>query len=839
MSSTLPDLDRFRSASFEPMSFRERGATVPFTTPLLLNARIRRTAPGQGLEMVVVNPSGGRGALILPWAAMTDICGPTLFDRHLWQNLNDADDISPTGIRHAAQRLAAEGLAGRVAALAAKDAQRREVSSQQLAKSMLLESLMAAAETPAEAASRSAGKVPEAVEKRAERAVIRSAALAGQSPEAFSADLNALAVALSGAIPKIEGEDARLRQMLESLTRIADEITQWLANEPRDSSHIQAANFVQQTARQTIECAGYALAATETLITDLGLLVPNWRREKEAMLERARAADWVLDGWKTPMALWGAAQPNQRSTAIWEVALIAPILPREAKAWIKDAGNTQDTPRRTTQVVRDRADWRNGNAIELVARNENLISFSITYENRITPPKPPRKKIRLAQIDADMQPKNRWRLTKSAQSVDSANNKKKAVDPKPTTNKISKLAETRALGGMVETSSDQALAKIVALVDRLSNSEVHERILGPSLPRLKRLRPPRPASLTRLLFLPLSGALVDPLQWRRTVGRIPRNAIGPMVQSLKFVIGTSLDGLASALREGNLEDQDLIENVGRSLWRLAAEATPNMRHDEAWSSIGLSAADFDGIISLAGGLWRHAAPLWEGMRHISGDCPTEILNAALTGPAQEGRLVFTAAIDALLQRASRPSVLLSLVKDFPTQLVNIIEDALNDWVGVTLPVLPEEDFEAGARLALEISGVITALENHPRVPGRIDAKLLIAHRRSLDDFCRSTYREIVSVHINEALTQLQDDDSEAVEDIEAMARIARSLEEAGRRFSAPQSYLAVQEEFRTRIERLLNQQDNPLLSGQEIARIEEILLGRETAERLLHRFRRR
>jgi hypothetical protein len=119
----------------------------------------------------------------------------------------------------------------------------------------------------------------------------------------------------------------------------------------------------------------------------------------------------------------------------------------------------------------------------------------------------------LAQINADTQPKSKWRLTKSPQSVDKAGNKKKADDPKPTTGKISKLAETRALGGMIETSSDQALAKIVALVDRLSNSEMHERILGPSLPRLKRLRPPRPASLTRLLFLPLSGALVDPLQW--------------------------------------------------------------------------------------------------------------------------------------------------------------------------------------------------------------------------------------------------------------------------------------------------------------------------------------
>ena len=839
MSSTLPHLDRFRSASFEPMSFRERGATVPFTTPLLLNARIRRIAPGQGLEMVVVNPSGGRGALILPWASMTDICSPTLFDRHLWQTLNDADDISPTGIRHAAQKLATEGLAGRVAALAAKDAQRREVSSQRQAKSMLLESLVAAAEPPAEAASHSAGNSPDAFEKRAERAIMRSAALAGLSPAEFSADLESLAIALSGGIPKIEGQDARLRQMLESLTGIADEITQWLAKEPGDSSHIQAANFVQQTARQTIECAGYALAATDAIIRDLGLLVPNWRREKEAILERARAADWVLDGWKTPMALWGAARPNQRSTAIWEMALIAPILPREAKAWIKGADTTQDTPRRTTQVVRDRADWRNGNAIELVARNENLISFAINYENRITPPKPPRKKIRLAQMDADAQPKSKWRLTKSPQSVDTAGNKKKSDDPKPTTGKTSKLAETRALGGMIETSSDQALAKIVALVDRLSNSEMHERILGPSLPRLKRLRPQRPASLTRLLFLPLSGALVDPLQWRRAVGRIPRNAIGPMMQSLKSVLGTSIDGMVMELRDAKLEDQKLIESTGRPLWRLAAEATPKMRHDEAWSSIGLGASDFDGIMSLAGSLWRHAAPLWEGMRYIGGDCPPEILNTALAGPAQEGRLAFAAAIDALLQRASRPSVLLGLAKEFPTQLVNIIEDTLNNWVGATLPILNEEDFETGARLALEISSVINALENHPRVPGRIDAKLLIAHRRILDDFCRSTYREIVSIHINEALTQLQEDDTETVEDIESMARIARSLEEAGRRFSAPQSYLAVQEEFRTRIEQLFNTWDNPLLSGQEIARIEEILLGRETAERLLHRLRRR
>ena len=73
MSNQVSALNRFQADSFEPKSFRERGATVPFTTPLLLNARIRAAASGRGCEMVVPNPSGGLGALILPWASMLEI----------------------------------------------------------------------------------------------------------------------------------------------------------------------------------------------------------------------------------------------------------------------------------------------------------------------------------------------------------------------------------------------------------------------------------------------------------------------------------------------------------------------------------------------------------------------------------------------------------------------------------------------------------------------------------------------------------------------------------------------------------------------------------------------
>jgi hypothetical protein len=837
----MSDLDRFRSALFEPASFRERGATVPFTTPLLLNARIRRAVSGQGLELVAINPSGGRGVLILPWSMMTEICSPTLFDRQLWESLVDAADISPIGIRHEAQRLAAQGLAGRSAALAAKDAQRREISCQRLIKSMLLESLISAAETTAEAAGRSRDPDDETFLKRAERAVARSANIAGQSLANFSAGLEMLSVALSGTIPQIGMEDARLRQLLESLNRMADEIAGWAAQEPPDSTHIQAAHFIEQTARQTIQCATIALAATDNLIADLGLLVPEWRSEWENILDCAQGPDWVLDGWKTPMALWGAAEPNQRSTIIWEMALIAPILPREAKTWLGNEKSATETPRRTTQVVRDKADWRSGNVMELVARNENLISFSITYENRLKAQKRSWTKMRVPHFGDNRNLNTRWHLTKPAQSANPSVSDDKepgsTAGQRSISSKVNILSETRVLGESIELASDEALARIVALVDRLSSAEVHERLLGPSLPRLKRLRPPRPASLMRLLFLPLSGALIDPIQWRRTEGRIPRNAISPLLESLKLVLGSNLDALALELRGGSLEDPKLVDRVGRSLWQVASDATSRMAPAPSWSLAGFTHRDFDGMISLANGLWRHASPLWDGMRQISGECSSDILRSALSGPAQEGRYVFAAALDALLQRALHPSILMGIHKDFPTQLAHVIEEALNDWVSATLPTLMEDDFATGTRIASEIGAVISALEILPRLSTRLFTTLLPAHRRNLDQFCRATYRELVTVHVTQALLDIRNDQSDALEEVEAMARIARRVEDTGRRIGSQQIYLSIQEEFRAQMEKLLRS-ENASVSEQEIARIEEVLVGRESAERLLYRFRR-
>ena len=839
MSNSNLDLDRFRSDAFEPLSFRDRGAAVPFTTPVLLNARIRASRSGRGPEIVVVNPSGGRGAIVLPWKAVPEIYSPTLFDRHLWESLAEAPDISPIAIRHEAQRLAAQGLAGRRAALAAQDALRREQANHQLMASMLVNSLIAATDPKKTKPPQFIEAQDRLMAKQAERAVATGAFMAGMPLVDFVNDLDALALALSGAAPETAGTDARLRHMLHGLSKMSDEIGAWTESMDKEGSHVLPAKFVQQTARQTIECAKLALSMAEAIIGDLGRLTPHWKAEKAKVLERARAPDWVLDGWRTPMALWESVSADDRQAAIWELALIAPILPREAKMWMGPAAEGRETPRRISQVVRDKADWRNGNVMELVARNENLIGSAISYENQIKPMRLEHGSQRSVRIGLDKTGKPANASTKGGNAADGAGKKARKQGTATETGQAGPLDKFRDIGELLVSMKDAKLIKIVSVVDQLSHPQLRSHILGPSLPRLKQLRPPRPASLKRLLFLPLAGALTDPLLWRREEGRIPRSAIGPLMEALDASIKQQTDGLARRMRGAKLEDPKLVDEAGRELWRMAAEASPGLKPGISWPHAGLNEQDFSAIVSLAGGLWRHAGPLWDCMQLISSDCPPEILHAALAGPANEGEHVLVAALETLLYRATRPSVFASLLRDKHWRNAGAVEGVLNRWVGSTLEELTEEDFDTAAILAEGVHAVLEALEDVPRAASRVNAQVLVAHRRKLDEFCRMTYREIVTVHVTQGLVELKPAAVDALNEIEAMARIARKLEDIGRRVGSPQSYLSIQQDFRGSIEKLQREDTPEGLSATELARIEEILIGQEEAELFLRRSRSR
>ena len=99
-SSKLQD---FNPRHYEPASFLDRGVALPFTTPLLFGARARAAGDHSGLEVIIANPSGGKGVYILPWGAIPQICVPTLHDRRLWRLLRDKKLLTPLMMREAAE----------------------------------------------------------------------------------------------------------------------------------------------------------------------------------------------------------------------------------------------------------------------------------------------------------------------------------------------------------------------------------------------------------------------------------------------------------------------------------------------------------------------------------------------------------------------------------------------------------------------------------------------------------------------------------------------------------------------------------------------------------------
>lgn len=363
-------IERFGIVAYQPATFLERGVTVPFTTPFLLGARIRPTDTKAALEVVIANPSGGRGFYIVPWAALTEVCSPTLHDRRLWQRLSDQTAISPSLVRDTARAVAAEGLAGREAAAAVAAARGADGAARMRTNFLLLLDLVRRTETREEAAIPPQSDTPAQVEMRARRATARFAPRLGVSTEIIAAWLEAIAAAVAGIGVPADGMPCRMRGLARHLAAMAGEIELWVA-QSADPKEQHAAMLVIDAARLTLGCASAAFTALDGLLSDTPSLLRAWREDSTDLGRRAARPDWLLDGWQVICELWRDADPGLRSGVLWEMALLAPVMPREVEDWL-GIEEDWDRPTRMRRVVRTNEDWRSGRMLDIVARNERL-----------------------------------------------------------------------------------------------------------------------------------------------------------------------------------------------------------------------------------------------------------------------------------------------------------------------------------------------------------------------------------------------------------------------------------------------------------------------------------
>src|SRR5690242_18963785 len=179
--------------SFLPATFLERGVMVPFTSPQLSGARAR---PGERmpLELIIPNPSGGRGVYILPLDSVQDYCPLTINDRRLADAISKLRGVTPDAIRQVAREVAREGLAGRAAVAAAKQAQQNDEAAQIQANFDLRINLVLQTERKGEESIPVETANPMDLEYRGRRADARTAARLGCSQDSAAAALEQLAI---------------------------------------------------------------------------------------------------------------------------------------------------------------------------------------------------------------------------------------------------------------------------------------------------------------------------------------------------------------------------------------------------------------------------------------------------------------------------------------------------------------------------------------------------------------------------------------------------------------------------------------------------------------------
>jgi hypothetical protein len=351
-----------------PTTFIERGVSVPFTTPLLLGARVR-PSHRHNIEVIVPNPSGGRGVYIAPWSGISAMCRPTVHDTRLFQLIAERHGITPASIRAAAQIVAAQGLAGREAAAAAALAQATDQRDRVTTLIALLVAMVQQID-PSRAVAPPPLNTPRDIESYAAHAATLLAPRLDRSTAAIFTDLEHLAQVFAAV--GLEGQDppARVCRLLAEIRRFRTDAAGW-ASETADRSGVQA--------RLAVAVADVAIGSTEAILADewagakdiIGLLAA-WAAAPHEVARRLTHVEWLVDGWEQICLIWRIASSKAaRRVALAEIALLMPILPKEAAVWLKGRVDIELVDKRTLSI-RAGADWRTGMQFDRTARNEAL-----------------------------------------------------------------------------------------------------------------------------------------------------------------------------------------------------------------------------------------------------------------------------------------------------------------------------------------------------------------------------------------------------------------------------------------------------------------------------------
>ncbi len=356
---------------YHPTTFQERGVAVPFTTPLLGGTRARPTEK-QHVELVIPNPSGGRGVYVMPWTAITSWCRPTLHDAEFNERIVRLRSVTPSTIRRVGLQIAAEGLAGEEAMEAAGKSAEAEKGDRLITNYRLLMALVEQVGGRFASVPSADGKGKLDLMAQARLTVDWISPRLGQPATWTAGALEALSDVMANIGVGAVGATGRLPRLLAMLRQVRRKISDWGAQQEAEDQ-AEYASMVCAVADLTLSLAQTTLTKAQTLTDNMVELLRSWASDPLSVGQLVSRPEWLLDGWEQICLIWDHAEDDaSRRAALAEIAGLVPVLPKEASEWTE--GKTDlDKAARFRRLVSLNEDWRSGSAVfALIARNEHF-----------------------------------------------------------------------------------------------------------------------------------------------------------------------------------------------------------------------------------------------------------------------------------------------------------------------------------------------------------------------------------------------------------------------------------------------------------------------------------
>ena len=155
---------------------------------------------------------------------------------------------------------------------------------------------------------------------------------------------------------------------------MASELMEWgvTSRAAYDTPEIE---MIEAAANLTLACCKKVLDELDALIADPLVLLRRFRQDEAELRQLSMRPDWLLDGWALLCAMWRDAKASERLAVTREIAILAPILPREAGNW---TGIEEDweRPAYLRRRVDSMEDWRTGRKIRTIEARERALALA-------------------------------------------------------------------------------------------------------------------------------------------------------------------------------------------------------------------------------------------------------------------------------------------------------------------------------------------------------------------------------------------------------------------------------------------------------------------------------